>query len=706
VNFTIHKLGTKLRFALLGIAFLALAAFFFTARPIIRSAFREDRVKLFVEQYTRALAESVSHYLIQYQDRVSSVAAKISTASSARAENIRLLDAGVQQPVRGVLDHGIFDLLAVLGRDGVILYTNSTDRLGRPVDSSAIAGRHISDFPEEQQAFLGALAGGGKLDWYRSKLVAALRPGSSRQSFSPRPILPHAHPDDLAFHYAFAYAEPVAGGRQVLLAVVNWESIQKILDLQEEPLARVDFPSAYAFMFARDADKIIAHKYRQAAGKNNYGLRLIADHGLGDLSLAVKEGRLSHRYEYPPGTGKISGLAHVDDADFGWTVGLGINDDDIVAPIQALTWRLIALVAIVMSLAWLLSRYLSQRITLDLRDLTHSVLKIAEGASGIHVPIRSRDEVGQLAAAFNTMAGALADRDDIIRSQQQRLYEQMRLDQELRIASEVQQRLLPQFRPPLATLDYSGICQPARVVSGDFFDFLALAPGKLGLLLADVSGKGLSAALLMSALHACIRSHAPLLGDRCGEVMAVANSLLFESTDPERFATAFYGVYDDSARRLTYVNAGHHPPLVMRSRPLPLPARASVAAASAPVAGSERTASAVQALPQSASPAPEPAVQALEPGAPPLGLFQTLPTAEQHIALEPGDWLLIFSDGIPEALDDRDEEFGQQRITEIVRRSSCVSAVEMRDAILAAVRDHSAGRPASDDLTLIAARVL
>ncbi len=703
MTFPNHKLGTRLRFALVGIAFLALAAFAFTARPIIRDAFREDRVKLFVEQYTRALAESVSHHLVQYHDRVEAVASRLSRPAP-RDQNIRLLDAFVQEPVSGLLDHGVFDLLAVVGPDGTIHYVNSLDRMGQPVDAAALLGRHISEFREEEQAFLGALGGGGKQDWYRSKMVAGLRPARARPPAAGQPALAHAHPADAAREYAIAFAEPISGSKQVVVAVVNWESVQTILDMQEEPLARAGFPSAYAFMFARDADKIIAHKYRQRGGVNNYGVRLISNLGLGDLSLAVKEGRLSHRYEYPAGSPKISGLSHVDDADFGWTVGLGINDADIIAPVQRLTIRLLILGGAVFALAWLLSHYLSNRITFDLRELTRSVLQVAEGRAGVQVSVRSRDEVGQLAAAFNTMAGALQDRDDLIRAQQQRLYERMRLDQELRIASEVQQRLLPQFRPPLTTLDYAGICQPARVVSGDFFDFLALAPGKLGLLVADVSGKGLSAALLMSALHACIRSHAPLLGDRCGEVMAVANSLLFESTDPERFATAFYAVYDDSARRLSYVNAGHHPPLIVRGGDRPHVV-AMASAASAAASGAERGSSTGAAACVSAA-APPPSWERLELGTQPLGLFQTLASAESQMQLAPGDCLLIFSDGILEAVNEHDEEFGQERMVDVARRNSAASAMEMRDAVLAAVLEHSAGRAATDDRTLLVARVL
>ena len=256
----------------------------------------------------------------------------------------------------------------------------------------------------------------------------------------------------------------------------------------------------------------------------------------------------------------------------------------------------------------------------------------------------------------------------IFRQQQGLRAERRRLDDEVRIAAEVQQRLFPQRQPPLATLDYAGLCLPARGVSGDYYDFLPLASGKLGLVVADVAGKGISAALLMASVHSCIRTHASRLADRCGEVVAEVNALLYEATDAERFATLFYGVYDDAKRRLTYANAGHEPPLLVR-------------------AGVDR----------------EPAWVRLDSMTVPVGIFPTLPSVQQSVELAPGDWLAVFSDGIPEASDEKGEEFGWQRLWEIVLGNRRQTAEQMRDLILAEITSYTAGRPLSDDLTLIVA---
>jgi HAMP domain-containing protein len=299
----------------------------------------------------------------------------------------------------------------------------------------------------------------------------------------------------------------------------------------------VGFPSTYAFMFASDSDLVIAHHYRNPNDRNNYGTRLIETHNLPEVAAAARDRRPSLRYEYPPGTKKVSGFGRVADP-FSWTVGVGINDADVVAPIRALGKRLAIIGVVIVLLSMVVAYYLSHRITLDLRELTASASRIAAGHFGEKVVVRSRDEVGQLAGAFNAMSATLEERDSMILKQQSALLERARLEQELSIAGEVQKRLLPQFSPRLTTLDFTGVCEPAYGVSGDYYDFLPLGPGRMGLLVADVSGKGISAALLAASLQACIRTHAPVLQERCGQVMTNVNTLIYEATDRDRFARA------------------------------------------------------------------------------------------------------------------------------------------------------------------------
>jgi phosphoserine phosphatase RsbU/P len=241
------------------------------------------------------------------------------------------------------------------------------------------------------------------------------------------------------------------------------------------------------------------------------------------------------------------------------------------------------------------------------------------------------------------------------------------LQRQLRVASEVQQRLFPQHRPQVATLDYAGVCQPALAMSGDYYDFLEIAPGRLGLVVADVVGKGIPAAMLMASVHASIRTHGPLLGNACGAVIAQLSRSLYEATDASKFATVFYAVYDAPARQLIYANAGHEPPVILRA-----------GGGFAP----------------------------LDSLTPPVGLLSTLPPLQKCIQLAPGDWLAIFTDGVTEALNENSEEFGADRVRDVMARNCGQTADGMRDAILAEFQRHTCGVPPADDVTLVVARVL
>jgi len=250
----------------------------------------------------------------------------------------------------------------------------------------------------------------------------------------------------------------------------------------------------------------------------------------------------------------------------------------------------------------------------------------------------------------------------ILRHRQQWLGEGVQLHRELQMAGEVQQRLLPQVQPPGGTLEYVGVCHPASIVGGDYYDYLELPDDQLGLVIADVAGKGASAALVMASLHGCIRANATSHGSRCDEIVALANRLLHQATDSARYATLFYGVYDRAARELRYVNAGHPAPLIARDG----------------------------------------ALMHLESDCPPVGLFDTLSPIARRVQLQPGDRLLIFSDGLTEATNETRAEFGAARAGRLLLEGAARSAAELRDSILAELRIHTDGCPPSDDVTFIA----
>ncbi len=255
----------------------------------------------------------------------------------------------------------------------------------------------------------------------------------------------------------------------------------------------------------------------------------------------------------------------------------------------------------------------------------------------------------------------------ILRHRRDWLTETSELRHDLRSAADVQRRLFPHVRPPMTGLDYAGVCRPARVIGGDYFDYFEVGPSRLGLLVADVSGKGASAALLMATLQGCVRSSAPALGDRCDAVIGQANLVLCATTDASRYATMFYAVFDADSRWLTYVNAGHVSALLFSSH--------------------------------------ADGVVELESHGPPVGMFENLPFVAHRRRLEADTWLLVFSDGVSEAANAADEQFGREGLHQVVRRCRDRSASELCEAVLAAVDEHSAGQVQADDLTVVAARV-
>jgi phosphoserine phosphatase RsbU/P len=254
----------------------------------------------------------------------------------------------------------------------------------------------------------------------------------------------------------------------------------------------------------------------------------------------------------------------------------------------------------------------------------------------------------------------------LLRSEREHRKEEAHLGDELEMAAQVQRNLFPRVLPKAEGLDYAGICRPARGVSGDYYDFIALTEGRLGLLLADVSGKGMPAALLGASLHAAVRAHSANRNTDCGEVLAKASQLLYETTAASRYATVFYGVYNPATRVLNYANAGHCAPMLVRG---------------------------------------EECIR-LDSLTPPAGLLPYQPVMQENIELLAGDWLLIFSDGIPEAASADGNDFGDNGLLNALARAGQGTAAEACEGIANAVRDHAHDQRQGDDITLIAVRVL
>ncbi len=260
-------------------------------------------------------------------------------------------------------------------------------------------------------------------------------------------------------------------------------------------------------------------------------------------------------------------------------------------------------------------------------------------------------------------AGTALENIGMAEKMAERLEAERRVEQEMDIARQVQSKLLPQKSPALQTLDYAGTCIQARAVGGDYYDFLDLGEGRVGFVLADVAGKGISAALLMANLQAHLRSQSALVAKDLSSTLQSVNRLFYEATEPNKYATLFLGVYDDATRRLRYANCGHNPPVLLR------PDRVELLTSTATV----------------------------------LGLFETWECDIAEICLHPEDTLAICTDGVLEAANPAGEEFGEDGLVATLRSNAQLPASALLEAVVAAVKLYAPGEQA-DDLTLLIAR--
>jgi phosphoserine phosphatase RsbU/P len=251
--------------------------------------------------------------------------------------------------------------------------------------------------------------------------------------------------------------------------------------------------------------------------------------------------------------------------------------------------------------------------------------------------------------------------------------EEQKLKKELEMAMEVQQRLFPQTLPSFPTLEIAACCFPARGVGGDYYDFIELDPQHLGIAVADVAGKGLSAALLMSvvktSLHSQVYNHEPLI-----KLMTNINHLLYQSTNGNTHASFFYGTYNHLHRTLTYVNAGHNPPLLLRAQ------TTIIATPSEPMLS-------------------------LTTGGLVIGLLDFARYEQATITLQPGDILVAFTDGVSEALNKDGEEFGEERLEACILAHRHLNAEALREKLVEALQDWCTGTPQYDDITLVVLKV-
>ena len=302
---------------------------------------------------------------------------------------------------------------------------------------------------------------------------------------------------------------------------------------------------------------------------------------------------------------------------------------------------------------------LTRTITHAVGDLYAATLHVRRGDFRHRVRVQKRDQLGALGESFNEMTSSIAE---LIEKQRQA----QKLENEISIAREVQSQLFPQSLPSLPGLDLAAICRAARTVSGDYYDFIRLGPTSVGIAIADISGKGISAALLMASLQAALRSQTLLDGHLgTAELVARLNQHLFKNTSDDRYATFFYAVYDSRAGTLTYTNAGHLPPYFLSDGQ----------------------------------------VQKLEDGGTVVGLFEDCNYSQSVITVAPGGLLVAFSDGLVEPENVYGEEFGIGRLKEEILRHRESGAQRLAETLISAAEQWAGSPEQADDITVVVARM-
>ncbi len=342
--------------------------------------------------------------------------------------------------------------------------------------------------------------------------------------------------------------------------------------------------------------------------------------------------------------------------------------------------------AIIELIALFIGLGLTRTITRSVAELYKGTEHVNRGDLSYRIQVRSKDQLAALETSFNSMTDSL---QRLLAEQK----EKQRMENELAIAQEVQAQLFPKQTTGMKSLEVFGVCRPARTVSGDYYDFLPLGPERLGIAVGDISGKGISAALLMATVHSAVRAYefgrVPAMAGRLvavgssrthipetasapppdsdfspANVLTVLNRQLYHSTPEEKYATLFLSVYDARTRTLNFSNAGHLPPIVMdndgRLRKLDTPGLV-------------------------------------------VGLFDRQGYEEQTVEIVPGEIFLAYSDGVTEP-ENEFGEFGEERLVEIVRDHRHLPLAQISEMVISAVQEWIGAREQPDDVTLVLAR--
>jgi serine phosphatase RsbU (regulator of sigma subunit) len=303
--------------------------------------------------------------------------------------------------------------------------------------------------------------------------------------------------------------------------------------------------------------------------------------------------------------------------------------------------------------------YLSRRITGPIQKLSKGVGEISEGNLEYRVEVNSGDELEDLAMSFNTMASDLKHQMNMV---EEKTREKEKIEQELKIANEIQKSFLPIKAPNVKGYNIAGVNIPAREVGGDFYDFIDLGKNKTGVVIADVSGKGVPAALFMVISKTLVRVNAKRVMNPV-EAILEANSILLEESDSGMFVTLFYGIIDLENNTMSYVNAGHNPPILLQKEDL--------------------------------------AMTMLQAKGIPLGVQGEMNLELKEIDLKQNELVFLYTDGVIEAVNDANEEFGLETIKKMLTSHRDSTPQEIIESVLFEIKQFAGKRNQHDDITMM-----
>jgi serine phosphatase RsbU (regulator of sigma subunit) len=353
-----------------------------------------------------------------------------------------------------------------------------------------------------------------------------------------------------------------------------------------------------------------------------------------------------------------------NDGDVQATILVYLTTENVQVAIRNTVLRSILVSLVVIVIGILISFILSNSITRPIRKLTTAVQTMGQGDLNHMVEVETKDEVGVLARSFNKMA---EDLKSYIEDLRRTTAEKERVEKELEIGRGIQQSFLPEKPPEVEGFEIAALNLPALEVGGDFYDFIPVSQDKWGLVIADVSGKGVPAALFMALSRTLIRANA-VDNPTVSYAIVKANKMIAEQERANMFVTLFYGVLDVKKKSITYVNAGHNPPIVLSKK------------------GGDIVMLAAKGIA--------------------LGVMSDIVLEEKEVSLREGDIAILFTDGVTEAINGKQEQFGQERLIKLIAESHTISAEEIVKRIEREVTAFSEEQPQFDDLTLMAVKAL